>query len=167
MYVFKKYLGIVLFGIGLAYSSLSLANNTVVVVPLFGNGPELKPIKISDAILRHNTLFFSSHVVNLGNQTASRRIIITSITVSPKRYDIARKPLSINFCINPDSGCLSDYLTVPNNTTTTLDFGIGIQPFINFSGTMFVRILDRGGIPQGGNTNGISVYVTGYFLDGF
>ena len=144
----------------LLHSFAAVAQNRVVVVPLIGNGPDLRPIRPENLIERRGIFTtFSSRAI-IGTVTDDRAFVITSITVSPERYLSTYRPITLRFCREPSS-CSHSY-NVPNNTISKIDFGIG--DLFTSNGRHYIDIVDRGGLPEN-VANQIIIHVSGYFYD--
>lgn len=135
------------------------AHNNVVVIPMVGDGP-FKPLAISDLIQVRRAFTVYADKLIIGNVTDSRGIIITKITVSPENYPAALDEINVRYC-RTGSSC-SHSISAPNNTTTTIDFGLG--DILEGTGQHYLDLTSRGGLPQN-VANQIYVFVSGYYYD--
>ena len=140
--------------------ALAYAQNKVVVVPLIGNESELKPINPSNVIDVRRAFTTTSDRATIGTVTAERGIILSNITVAPEEYPTTLSTISLRFC--RDGGGCSHSISVPNNTISKIDFGLG--ELFTFNGEYYIDIVDRGGLPQN-VANQISIHISGYFYN--
>lgn len=139
-------------------SSISNAQTKVVVVPLIGNESELKPISPSNLIDVRRAFTTTSDRATIGTVTDERAFVLSSITVSPESYPASYNPIRLRFC--RESSSCSHGISVPNNTISKIDFGLG--ELFTFNGTYYIDITSRGGLPQN-VANQISLHISGYY----
>ena len=136
--------------------SISNAQTKVVVVPLIGNESELKPISPSNLIDVRRAFTTTADRATIGTATDERGIVLSNITVMPEEYPASLSTISLRFC--RESGSCSHSISVPNNTNSNIDFGLG--ELFTFNGTYYIDIIDRGGLPQN-VANQIAVHISG------
>jgi hypothetical protein len=140
--------------------SIVIAQNKVVVVPLISNESELKPISPSNIIDVRRAFTVTSDRATIGTVTDERGIVLSNISVSPENYPSTLSTLSLRFC--RQSGSCSHSISVPNNTISNINFGLG--ELFTFNGVYYIDVIDRGGLPQN-VANQISVHISGYYYE--
>lgn len=138
----------------------ALAHNNVVVIPMVGNGSNLQPISTDDLIEKLGVFTHSTNKAIFGTVTDERGIILTKITVAPERYPGTLAPISLRFC--RESGVCFHSYAVPNNTISTIDFGLG--DLFSSNGTYYIDLTSRGGLPEN-VSNQIIIHISGYYYD--
>ena len=156
---------IILFALASAFllmPSQLAAQSKVVVVPLIGNGSDIKPIPVSDVVDRRRAFTFSSDVLFVARTTSEKLFVLKSILVSPEAYPSTRRPISLRFCRNSNRTSCSHSWDVPNDNVTLLDFGVG-ETF-DFEQDIYIDVVNRGGLAQS-VAQQIQVHVSGYLVD--
>lgn len=135
------------------------AQQKVVVIPMIGNGPELKPLAPADVVDVRFPFTTSSNWVRIFTVTDDYIYVLKSILVSPEQYPATRRPISIRFCRTSTGSNCSHSWKVPNDNVTKLDFGLG--EIFDFNSSYYLDITDRGGLPEN-VANQIVVQVSAY-----
>ena len=127
---------------------------------MVNNGNQIKPIKPADLISRHFPFTEFSDTFTIGVVSETRAFVITRITVMPEQYLAGLRLITLRFC-RTGSSCPFGY-TIPNNTMSVIDLGIGRQ--FTTVGQWTMDTTNRGGLPQN-VANQIIVHVFSYYYD--